>query len=262
MLFKWFLPILSVALLVFSFQPETAAEPSPTAGPSVVVPDETTALFNQASTFYEKRAEGDNADEAVALYKKVLEKDHDNYEALWHLGMAYCWLGCEGKGSERLTLFRQGKDYSERAVKSAPNAYDGYYWYGVCLGYACSEEKSLQSLSAIGRIIKALDTALTIKPKSGMAQHVLAMLYLNAPGWPLSCGDVHKSLNYAQQAVANAGDLVLTHLGLAKALIAVGKKSEAKSELENALQLPGPADWQPETAREKSKVRELLATLP
>lgn len=236
-----------------------AEDHQPPAAPatSVAIPD----LMAQGQNLYDKREQPGNIDLAVASYKKVLESNPDHFEALWKLAMCYHWIGSEGQGDSRLDAFRQGKDFAEKAMKVSPGSFEGYFWFAVCLGYVCSEQKSFSSLGEISRVIQALETTLRLKPNFGIAQHVLAMLYLNAPGWPLSCGDVHKSLQYAEQAVANQPDMVLTHWGLASVLLAMGKKQEAKDRLEFALALPGPSDHQPETAREKDRARELLSKI-
>ncbi len=126
---------------------------------------------------------------------------------------------------------------------------------------AAEERGILNSLFAVDGIARSMEKALAINPKDGNAQHVLGVLYRKAPGWPLSRGDMKKSLEYARAAVADKPDVVLHHLGLAETLVAMGQKEEAKMILQKCIELPGPADFQPETKLDREKARSLLATL-
>jgi tetratricopeptide (TPR) repeat protein len=220
------------------------------------------ALLSQAGSLYDQRDEHfQTVENAEKLYKQVLAVDSSNFEALWHAARCYWWMGDHALQAQRIALFDEGKALAEKAQKAAPDKTEGYYWAGVCLGRAAEERGVLNSLFAINDIVGFMAKDLALNPKDGGAQHVLGVLYRKAPGWPLSRGDMKKSLEYARAAVANRPDVVLYSVGLAETLIAMNQKDEAKTVLKKALDLPGPADLQPETKEQKEKAIKVLATL-
>lgn len=221
-----------------------------------------TAILEEAGRWYDQRgADQQSVSKAVALYQQRLTNHPTDFQALWRLARCYWWMGDHAEEGKRIALFDQGKALAEKAQQAAPDKSEGYYWAGVCLGRAAEERGVMNSLFAVDGIAKSMEKAIAIDPKDGTAQHVLGVLYRKAPGWPLSRGDMKKSLAFAQQAVANRPDVVLHYIGLAETLAAMGKKAEAKDALKQALELPGPEDLQPETKRDQAKARELLKTL-
>lgn len=217
--------------------------------------------LSAADAHWSARAELSEARAAVAAYRSATEQAPDAYEAWWRLARACWWLGDHVPRSECLAVFDQGKASAEKAVALDPKRIEGHYWLGVCLGRTGEERGILNSLFMVDPIAKSMEACLRIDPKYGRAQHVLGVLYRKAPGWPLSRGDMNKSLDYARQAVANAPELVITHIGLAETLMALGRKDEARQELKLALALPGPKDEQPETAKDKAEATRLLKDL-
>jgi tetratricopeptide (TPR) repeat protein len=219
-------------------------------------------LLGQADAQYEKRADPAAAALAVALYQKAVAADPGNYPAWWHLARACWWWGDHAPRQARLALFDQGKTAGEHAVALQPQGRDGHYWLGVCMGRTGEERGVLNSLFLVDPIAKEMETVLALHPHDAEAQHVLSILYRKAPGWPLSRGDMQKSLSLAREAVANRPDLINTHVGLALTLMALNQKEEAKKELQLALTLPGAPEYQPESVDDKRETQALLKQLP
>jgi tetratricopeptide (TPR) repeat protein len=219
------------------------------------------ALLEQANAAYRRRAQDGNVQTAIDLYKKVLQIQPNHYESLWHLAQCYFWLGeqvPQNRMETQVPIFAAGLEVAKRALNTAPNAPEGHFWYGLLLGSVCVTRGAGEKLAAVNTIIHSMEKVISCDPKQGYAYHVLGMLYRMAPGWPFSCGNLDKSLQYARMAVEKCPDVVLVHLGLAETLLAKGKKDEARNELKLSLTLPGPADYQPETAKDKKRAEELL----
>jgi tetratricopeptide (TPR) repeat protein len=233
-----------------------SADPAPATPAPAAAPIET--LLTQANAWYDQRENPEAVPKAMDLYQQILAQDPKNYEALWRLTRCYWWQGDHAPKDKQMALFDLGQQTGERALAAAPKEVDGHYWYGVCVGRAAEVRGVLNSLFAVDPIRKAMETVLTLDPKNGKAHHVLGVLYRKAPGWPLSCGDINKSLEHARLAIDLAGNEVLPHVGLAETLLAKGEKAEAKKQLEEALALEGPADLQPETKKDKITAQELL----
>lgn len=254
--------ISSLPLATLSFSESFPACPAQTGS---VHSDRTVAdLLQEAKSDYERRAEEGKAHQALELYQQVLRIDPNHYEALWNSAQCYYWLGEQlpkDQKEQRRSLFTSGLDMAKRAKEVSPDSPEGHFWYGVLLGDVSYIRGICESLASVNPIIQSMEKVLSTNPKQGFAYHVLGMLYRMAPGWPLSCGNLDKSLKYAKLAVQCRPDSVLVHLGLAQSLLAKGQKDQAKETLIAALTLPGPAEYQPETKKEKEAVQALLSKI-
>jgi len=257
--------LLSLILLLLSTIPAAATSSPLTLETCVNTPTASapsiTTLLRQANTFYAQREIKGAVPQAIKLYKKILAKDPNHFEALWRLARCYWWQGDHSPKEKQIDIYEAGKLMALRTKKTAPDRVEGHYWYGVCEGRVAEVRGILNSLFAVDSIRQAMESVLKINPKYGYAHHILGVLYRKAPGWPLSCGDLNKSLKHARLAVEYTPEEVLPRIGLAKTLLAKNKKAEAKKLLKEALQLPGPPDKQPETREYKKLAQELLKSL-
>ena len=218
-------------------------------------------LMQAAAAEYTLREKNPTLEKAISLYKEALAKDAENFEALWCLSRCYWWAGDHSPRKKQIELFDAGKITAQHVQKVRPDKVEGYYWFGVCEGRAAEVRGVLNSLFAVGGIKDAMQKTIALDKEHGLAHHVLGVLYRKAPGWPLSCGNMNKSLEHAILAVKFAPEEIITRVGLAKTLIAQNKKAEAKPLLEEALALPGPVDKQPETKKDKVEAKRILVSL-
>lgn len=217
--------------------------------------------LSQGKAAWEKRTDMAETRHAIELFQQAAATPANAYEAKWRLCRGYWWLGNHVPAKERPAVFEKGKLAGEEAVRLNPNAVEGHYWLGVCMGRYGEEHGILNSLFLVDPIAREMEAVLKLNPKHGEAQFVLGVLYRKAPGWPVSRGDMKKSLAFAEQAVANNPELVLHHVGLARTLLALNRTEEAKKELQTALAIPGPADRLPETADDKAEAQDVLKQL-
>ncbi len=236
----------------------TAVQPKTNNSTPAAVIEDYAALMEKANAFYDQRDQTGAIEKAIAYYKKALAQNPEDYESLWRLSRSYWWQGDHAPKSKKADIFEAGKSAAERAQKAAPDKTEGYYWFGVNLGRASEVRGIMNSLFSVDTLRKSQEKVLEIDPEDGFAHHVLGVLYRKAPGWPLACGDSKKSLHHAQKAVQYAPEDILPRIGLAEILKVKGRKDEARKLLEEALLLPGPADKQPETKKDKKKAEELL----
>jgi tetratricopeptide (TPR) repeat protein len=237
-----------------------------TAVPTIAIDSpEVASLLTQANDLYDQRdpnPELSQVKAAIAAYEQVLAQNPQHYEALWRLARCYWWQGDHSPKGKEIELYDKGKLYAQRAQQTAPEKEKGYYWFGVNEGRAGEIRGIFNSLFAIEPIRQAMQKVLSLtEEKDGSAHHVLGVLYRRAPGWPLSCGDINKSLDHARQAVEFSPDEVAPRVDLAKTLIAKGQKDEARKLLLEALELTGPADLIPETKKDKIKAQTILDDL-
>ncbi len=238
-----------------------APAPLPSAVPSAGADTVTAEWLAQADRHYAGRADLAEVRTAQQLLTEAVAVNPENFDAWWRLARCDWWLGDHVPKAERAAWFEKGQVAAEQAIRLRPDRVEGHYWQGVNLGRLGEERGIFNSLFMVDPIAKAMEATLEIDPQHAKALYVLSALYRKAPGWPLSRGDMQKSLAYARQAVENGPEFVITHVGLAETLMALNQKEEAKRELELALELPGPADEQPETAEDKKTAEDLLSKL-
>jgi tetratricopeptide (TPR) repeat protein len=227
-------------------------------GPTVAAEAPAADPLAQANEHYALRTNPQELQLAIDGYTALTAQAPDNFAAWWRLARAYWYLGDHSPKDKRVGSFEKCELAAKQAIRVAPDKWDGHYWLAVGYGRKGEEQGILNSLFLVDPIDKELQTVVSLNPDYGMAYYILGSLYRQAPGWPLSRGDIQKSLGYARQAVAKSPDVVITHVGLAETLLALNKKDEARAELQAALDAPGLADEQPEAATDKEKARKLL----
>jgi len=218
-------------------------------------------IMAQADAHWKRRAEEPHVEQAAALYQQVFENDLEAYEASWRLARCYWWLADHRDQTRRQEHLQLGQASAARAVAADPGGVEGHYWLGACAGLLASEKRDFGSLRLVELAIREMETVIRLEPGHGMAQYTLGVIYRQAPGWPFSVGNLQKSLEYARRAVELRPDVVLTHIGLAETLAALGRKEEARRVLEKAQNLPGPTGQEPETEDQKCQLRQLLRQL-
>lgn len=234
-----------------------AAAPAPSS-PAAAAPNDVAALLEEGNGHYDKRPDRAELRQAIGSYEKALIVDAKSYEALWRLARAHWFLAEEEPKQNRKALFKKGIEYAERARAADPRGTEGHYWFAANTARHAEERGILDSLFAIKPIMGALRKTLELDPKHCWAHHVLGVVYRKIPGWPLSEGDIDKSLEHAQIAVRLCPDAPLVHIGLGETLLALDRDDEARRALEQALAAPGMADMKAETARHKRTARALL----
>ncbi len=220
--------------------------------------EEVDSLLEQADFFYGSREVIESCEKSIELYEKVLEIDPQNYEACWRIARACKWLGDKYPKEERIEILEKGERFSKKAIEINPQGVEGHFWLGVSLGRIGEERGVLNSLFLVGPIKDEMEKVLELDPEHDGAHYVLSSLYRQAPGWPLSCGDINKAEEHALLAIKYQPNDILNHIGLAEVYMSKGKNKEAKKELLTALELPFEDDRIPEGEMDKAVARELL----
>lgn len=220
-----------------------------------------TRLLDQAQFAYNERANLGRGKEAIVLWEEALKEDPASYEALWKLTRGYYWLGNHSPEEAQLEFFTKGKNYGQEATKLYPDRWEAHYWLGVCLGRYGETKGVLKTLFLIKPIKKEMETVLRFNPDHAGAHHVLGVLYRKAPGKPLSLGNKKKALQFARKAVELDPQSLKYKVGLAEAYLALDKKEEARTTLEETLSMPPNPQYESESFEEKEAALKLLENL-
>lgn len=133
--------------------------------------------------------------------------------------------------------FEKGQHYGEILAREQPAWAEGHYWLALNLCGLAEIGGPRRGLKLVPKIVEELEQALKVNPGYNQAgpHRVLGRIYFECPHWPLSVGNIHDSLEHLTSAVALAPDNSTNHLFLAETLLKLGKKEEARKELEQVL---------------------------
>ena len=167
------------------------------------------------------------------------DRDHPNQgEVLWRLARAYWWKSTripKDDKKTRLEWLDMAKATGERASKAAPANPDAHYWYAAAMAETGSARGILQSLFMVKPTREALERGLAADPNHASCHYLMAELYLQLPGPPLSIGNKQKAVEEARLAVKYGPDSSSHWLVLGRALIATKQYSEARQVLNTLL---------------------------
>ena len=190
---------------------------------------------------------------AQEVFERALETEPENSELLWRLAKVQLRIGDEALEEEKLDIYRKGEEYAERAIELDPQSPDAHYWYASLLGRIGQTRGVLQSLFMVSPMQEALEQVLEIDPQYAGAYYVLSMLYMEAPGWPLSIGDLDQSLEYALKSVEMEPDNLDHNYNLVEVYLEKNKTVEAEKIIRDMLAHPE-IDDHPEMKAELEKL--------
>jgi hypothetical protein len=191
----------------------------------------------------------------------VLDRDPQapsSFEPAWKLSRACYWLGGHVPEQERRAFLQRGIDAGQRAIALQPNRPEGHFWMAANMGSLAESFGVLQGLKYRKPIKEALETVLRLDPafQEGSADRALGRWYFKVPrlfGGSDREAEAHlrASLKYNPTSTASL-------LFLAELLLANGRKTEGRADLQAVLDAPLHPDWIPEDREFKQRARLLL----
>ena len=184
---------------------------------------------------------------SALTYKEAIAIRADEYEVLWEAARSCVWLGNYGPEEKRKDYVKQGLEYVNTAVKLKPKGEEGLFYHGALAGkladldfmYGADGVKILE-----GRMRQLIANKSTFI--YGGPDRVLAMLYMRAPGAPLSVGDYDKALTHMQRALTIEPHWLENQLSMAELEFRLGKKkndpaltTSARRRLQEYFLTPG-----------------------
>jgi tetratricopeptide (TPR) repeat protein len=146
-------------------------------------------------------------------------------------------LGELSPKNEKHQYFEKGQRYGEILSKEQPAWAEGHYWLALNLCGLAEISGPRRGLKLVPKIVEEMEQALMVNPGYEQAgpHRVLGRIYYECPAWPVSVGNIHNSSKHLAAAVAIAPDNSTNHLFLAETLMKLGRKKEARQELEQVL---------------------------
>lgn len=166
-------------------------------------------------------------------------------------------------GEHRLAYYEKGKDYAELLIKENPVWADGHYWKAINLCGVAEVGGAGRALRLLPEIVEAMEKAAAVDPTIDQAgpHRVLGRIFSEAPAWPISVGDINKSLQHLTLAVQIAPNNTTNHLYLAETLLRLNKHQEARVELDKVFRSTQHAMWPLGVEQDRCEARLMLAKL-
>lgn len=193
-------------------------------------------LLQEAEVDYQARDIPGRADRAIKTYRRILQIDPLQIEALWKLSRSLQWQGDrEHAKDEKLKLYREAEQLAKTAVSLDESSVGAQLMLGIVYGQIADTQGTIQAIFLVSPIKKAMQAVLKADPENDVAHHVLGVLYRKLPG--LFGGSLEKSIAHFKQAIHGNPLRTRHYLELAKSLDEAGKKAEAIARLEKLFEI-------------------------
>ena len=182
---------------------------------------------------------------------------------LAHLGHTCFVLGQLAPEAQGMGYYQQGQSFAETLIREEPNRVEGHYWLALNLCGQADAGGKLLGRKLLPRILEELQRALALDETYDQAgaHRVLGRIYYEAPGWPLSVGDMQKSRQHLQAAVHLSPATSTNHLYLAQTLLRLQESGLARQELAQVLKSTRAAVKPQDLEEDRQEARRLLAEM-
>jgi tetratricopeptide (TPR) repeat protein len=201
---------------------------------------------------------------ALSLYEGLLSTGGaPRALVLAHLGHTCFVLGQLVPESQGMGYYQKGQSYAETLIRGEPNRVEGHYWLAMNLCGQADVGGKLLGRRLLPSILEELQRAIALDETYDQAgaHRVLGRIYFEAPGWPLSVGDLAKSRQHLQAAVRLAPATSTNHLYLAQTLSRLQEASLARQELEQVLKSTRGAVKPQDLEEDRQEARRLLSEI-
>jgi tetratricopeptide (TPR) repeat protein len=224
---------------------------------------ETTWLANARSA-YQKRATTEQAQQAVAFFRKSIET-RASYEALCEGARAAFFLAeyplADGREKRRAVVFEQGVQWARQAVALRNDGATGHFWLASLLGALGKSRGILKALFMRDEIRTHGHRSMALDGDVECAGpfRLLGRFYFKVPR--MMGGNRQRGLELLTEGVRRCPDNNLGRYFLADTLQDFGRRDEARQQLERVLNTPPVPRYAPEYPYVTRLVRKLLADL-
>ena len=210
---------------------------------------------------YAAREDLGKARDAAAIWASRLQANARDFEAAWKLSRARYWLGGRAPQAEQKGLLEAGIAAGRAAAALEPNRPEGHFWIAANMGALAESFGMRQGLKYRGDIKDELLLVLKIDPafQHGSADRALGRWYFKVPG--LFGGSNKKAEEHLRKSLTYNPDSSSSHFFLAETLIDMGRKADARTELQRVIDGPTDPNWAPEDREFKEKARRLITSL-
>lgn len=142
--------------------------------------------IQQADGIFAARTDFSGAEQALSLYKKVMEENPDNIEAQWKAARAIYWIADHSTSTkDKLRLFEEGIKMAEKTVQLDPKSVDAHFWLGGLYGSYGETKGVLKSLALVKPIRREMDAINRLDDtyQGGAGYRVMGIVDYKVPGF-------------------------------------------------------------------------------
>lgn len=204
-----------------------------TVTPDPPLPEGRQALLQAADEGASEGPAGPQLERSLAAVQALLALNESDGEAAWRGVRTLCFKLMARQGEEA-QLTSACMRLSSRAMAYSEGV-EAPYWTALCLGMR-AKANHREGLDLIPKMIKAARLALERDPAYEHAgpHRLLGGIYLRAPEWPTSVGDIELALEFLTKAVQAAPEWPENHILLAEALIDDDSVERAREHMDEA----------------------------
>ena len=225
-------------------------------------------LIAQADRLWKSRVEPGNADKALETLNESIKIAPHNSQSLWRAARACYWLAERaGEANDKptqLKLAEQGIDFGKHAIAVDTERKEGYYY--LALSYAMRADASpttgLTLVPTMIKLLKRADEPVGPGLDYSGPDRVMGQIYLQAPPWPTSVGDVDEAMDHLEDACDDHPEFPENNLALGEAYLKIRKYGDARKHLNRVLAAQPAPDWAAELPRLQQRAQEMLAKIP
>jgi len=219
--------------------------------------------------------EGDSAyrkfDNRAALtnYRRAVDLDSSDYEALWKLARAYADVGMSLPKKEQPVYYALAEKTARRCMTLHPDSSNSHFSLAVALGRVALYEGGRRKIQIAKEVKAEAERTLRADPRHDGAMHVLgrwhyeladlnfierAVAKIVFGGLPTGAS-YEQAARYFEQAIQCRPEAPVHHYEFARTLLKLDRVAEARQHLEKCLALPE-VFW--DDSQHKLKARKLL----
>ena len=216
-------------------------------------------LVRQSDDYYLGRQNAENVRKALVLLREAVSKNPEDYEAWWRISKFTCYVARQRAEPEELKLLEEAIEAGKKAVALQPDRPEGHFWLGANYGLSAEERGFLKGLFLVDTIRREMEAVVRLDPDYEQAAglRTLARVDYRAPFF--KGGDKRRSIRLLEECLKRYSEDSLAMLYLADSLLAVGRRDEAREQLEKILSLCPDPQYAPELAENQEEARARLA---
>ncbi len=168
--------------------------------------------------------------EAFAILQNAVTASagSSDYQLLWRAARAAYYTGNYEKAIAN----------AESAVRIDAKRPEGHFWLGAAYGGVAEKRGMFKALSLIGKVRSEMETVVRIAPAYEDARAYMALCELDRQLPRLLGGNAKRAVTYCEQGIRLAPSNLELKLALARAYEEVGRRADARKQLEELLSLP------------------------
>jgi tetratricopeptide (TPR) repeat protein len=214
-------------------------------------------LVTQADALYAQREDLTRVREGLGLLKRARKADANNYDVAWRIAKFDYYLGAHTTNKdERDKAFEEGIEVGKAAVQLQDGKPEGHFWLGANHG-GVAQTSLLGGLAEIDDIREQMNAVLRTDEgyQSGSAYMVLGQVELEAGRM---MGDPDQAVQYLEKGLKFGPNNALLRLRLAQAYIKVGRKNDARKQLDELQRLTPDPNYLPEHKEAVAEARKII----